>query len=80
MSMSADTGTRTPSRKTRGWQRPRITESCPRERNTQLVRRLEGEDVVIKQENVGEDNMRGGGEWPDPDAPPSDAAPGSLPD
>ncbi len=40
----------------------------------------EGEDVVIKQENVGEDNMRGGGEWPDPDAPPSDAAPGSLPD
>ena len=40
----------------------------------------EGEDVVIKQENVGEDNMRGGGEWPDPDTPPSDAAPGSLPD
>ena len=40
----------------------------------------EGEDVVIQQENVGEDNMRGGGEWPDPDAPPSDAAPGSLPD
>ena len=40
----------------------------------------EGEDVVIQQENVGEDNMRGGGEWPDPDAPPSDAAPGSLDD
>jgi hypothetical protein len=40
----------------------------------------EGEDVVIEQENVGEDNMRGGGEWPDPDTPPSDAAPGSLPD
>ena len=40
----------------------------------------EGEDVVIQQENVGEDNMRGGGEWPDPDAPPSDAAPGSLAD
>ena len=40
----------------------------------------EGDDVVIRQENVGEDNMRGGGEWPDPDAPPSDAAPGSLPD
>ena len=38
----------------------------------------EGDDVVIKQENVGEDNMRGGGEWPDPNAPPSDAAPGSL--
>jgi hypothetical protein len=40
----------------------------------------EGDDVVLKQENVGEDNMLGGGEWPDPDAPPSDAAPGSLPD
>jgi hypothetical protein len=40
----------------------------------------EGEDVVIRQENVGEDNMRGGGEWPDPDTPPSDAAPGSLAD
>jgi hypothetical protein len=40
----------------------------------------EGDDVVIRQENVGEDNMRGGGEWPDPDTPPSDAAPGSLAD
>jgi hypothetical protein len=40
----------------------------------------EGDDVVITQENVGEDNMRGGGEWPDPNTPPSDAAPGSLPD
>ena len=38
------------------------------------------EDAVIKQENVGRENMRGGGEWPDPDTPPSDAAPGSLPD
>jgi hypothetical protein len=40
----------------------------------------EGEDVVIRQEPVGEENVRGGGEWPDPDTPPSDAAPGSLPD
>ena len=38
------------------------------------------EDAVIKQENVGRENMRGGGEWPDPDTPPSDAAPGSVPD
>ncbi len=38
----------------------------------------EGDDVVIEQENVGEDNMLGGGEWPDPDTPPSDAAPGSV--
>jgi hypothetical protein len=40
---------------------------------------LEGDEgVVIQQQNVGKDNMRGGGEWPDPDTPPSDAAPGSL--
>lgn len=37
----------------------------------------EGDDVVIEQENVGRRNMEGGGEWPDPDAPSSDAAPGS---
>lgn len=38
---------------------------------------LEGDEgVVIQQQNVGKDNMRGGGEWPDPDTPPSDAAPG----
>ena len=40
----------------------------------------EGDDVVIEQENVGRENMQGGGEWPDPDTPPSDAAPGSLDD
>lgn len=37
----------------------------------------EGDDVVIEQENVGRPNMEGGGEWPDPQAPPSDSAPGS---
>lgn len=37
----------------------------------------EGEDVVIVQENVGRRNMDGGGEWPEPDTPASDAAPGS---
>ena len=40
----------------------------------------EGDDVVIEQEPVGRENVRGGGEWPDPDTPPSDAAPGSVPD
>ena len=40
----------------------------------------EGEDEVIDQEPVGRENVRGGGEWPDPDTPPSDAAPGSLRD
>jgi hypothetical protein len=36
----------------------------------------DGPDVVIEQQNVGVDNELGGGEFPDPDAPPSDAAPG----
>ena len=36
------------------------------------------DDEVIAQENVGKDNMRGGGEFPDPDTPPdeSSGAPG----
>ena len=34
------------------------------------------DDEVVAQQNVGVDNMRGGGEWPDPDAPPSESAPG----
>jgi hypothetical protein len=33
---------------------------------------------VVEQMNVGKDNMRGGGEWPDPDTPPSESAPGDL--
>ena len=36
----------------------------------------EGE-VVIEQQNVGVDNMQGGGEWPDPDTPPKPPAPGA---
>ncbi len=32
------------------------------------------EDEVIEQQNVGRQVVSGGGEWPDPDAPPSDAA------
>ncbi len=35
-------------------------------------------DEVVEQQNVGPGNRRGGGEWPDPGAPPSDAAPGSA--
>lgn len=35
-------------------------------------------DVVIEQQNVGAEEVEGGGEWPDPATPPSDAAPGSL--
>jgi hypothetical protein len=33
--------------------------------------------VRIQQQNVGRDNMRGGGEWPDPDTPAEPPAPGS---
>jgi hypothetical protein len=38
----------------------------------------EGDDEVVGQQNVGRGNVRGGGEWPDPDTPASDAAPGSA--
>ncbi|MDP9420672.1 MAG: hypothetical protein M3P53_11085 [Actinomycetota bacterium] len=36
------------------------------------------EDEVVEQQNVGSQQSLGGGEWPDPDAPPSDAAAGSA--
>ena len=32
------------------------------------------DDVVIEQQNVGRPNVGGGGEFPDLDAPPSDAS------
>jgi hypothetical protein len=39
-----------------------------------------GDDArVVAQENVGPGNMEGGGEWPDPDTPPSPEARGSDP-
>lgn len=34
---------------------------------------------VVEQTNVGFRNMKGGGEWPDPDAPAQAPAPGSVP-
>ena len=36
----------------------------------------EGRTRVVRQQNVGKDNERGGGEWPDPDTPPRPPAPG----
>ncbi|CAA9242201.1 MAG: hypothetical protein AVDCRST_MAG20-1786 [uncultured Acidimicrobiales bacterium] len=36
----------------------------------------EGEDVVIRQQAAGEELVVGGGEFPDPDTPPQDPAPG----
>jgi hypothetical protein len=41
---------------------------------------LEDEDgnaYVVQQQNVGPGNERGGGEWPDPHAPPQAPAPGA---
>jgi hypothetical protein len=35
-------------------------------------------DDVVEQQNVGSERSLGGGEWPDPEAPPSDAAAGSA--
>ena len=39
------------------------------------------EDIskTLQQQNVGPDNERGSGEWPDPDTPPTDVAPGTDP-
>ena len=42
---------------------------------------LEDEDgnrYVIQQQNAGQDNMEGGGEWPDPHTPPRSPAPGAA--
>lgn len=36
----------------------------------------EGDDVVIQQQAAGTDQVLGSGEFPDPDAPPQDPAPG----
>ena len=40
----------------------------------------EGDDVVIEQQNVGPGVEDGGGEFPDPDAPPQAPAPGAVED
>ena len=38
----------------------------------------DGNEYVIQQQNVGRENMEGGGEWPDPHTPPRAPAPGSA--
>ena len=40
---------------------------------------MEDIESTLQQQNVGRDNMAGSGEWPDPDTPPSDVAPGTDP-
>jgi hypothetical protein len=37
----------------------------------------DGNTYVVQQQNVGPDNERGGGEWPDPDTSPQSPAPGA---
>ena len=36
----------------------------------------DGNEVIIAQQNMGTQGSIGGGEFPDPNTPPSDAAPG----
>jgi hypothetical protein len=36
----------------------------------------EDDSKTVAQQNVGKDNVAGGGEWPDPDTPPRGPAPG----
>jgi hypothetical protein len=38
----------------------------------------DGNTYVIQQQNVGPENERGGGEWPDPHTPPQSPAPGAA--
>ena len=40
------------------------------------VRTQPENEADVEQENVGRENMAGGGEWPDPDTPPTGPAPG----
>ena len=47
---------------------PEAAESVPLDLDEGLD---EDEGVVVQQMNVGKDNMRGGGEFPDPDTPPT---------
>ncbi|MEY2476398.1 MAG: hypothetical protein QOG87_1713 [Actinomycetota bacterium] len=44
-----------------------------------VLRDEDDEPYVVEQEAAGVDNVKGGGEWPDPDAPAEAPAPGSDP-
>jgi hypothetical protein len=45
-----------------------------------VLRDDEDEAYVVEQQAAGADNVKGGGEWPDPDAPAEAPAPGSEPE
>ena len=53
-----------------------MSETHPRPESTTLQDE-EGNDYQVEQSNVGFANMKGDGEWPDPDAPPEAPAPGT---
>lgn len=38
----------------------------------------EGQTYRVAQQNIGQGDTRGGGEWPDPDAPAQAPAPGAV--
>jgi hypothetical protein len=43
------------------------------------VQDSEDEPFTIEQQPTGAENVKGGGEWPDPDAAPEGSAPGTDP-
>jgi hypothetical protein len=51
-----------------------------REGHTTELRDENYQPYVVEQDVVGAENVKGGGEWPDPDAQPEAPAPGSDPD
>jgi hypothetical protein len=44
-----------------------------------VLRDEQDDAFIVEQQAVGADNVKGGGEWPDPDAPAEAPAPGSDP-
>lgn len=43
------------------------------------VQDSDDESFTVEQQPTGAENVKGGGEWPDPDAPPEASAPGTEP-
>ena len=60
----------------------RASHHGPEDRRTTRSVPISNEDGtgVIEQQNVGRDNMEGGGEWPQPAREPTSPAPGGADD
>jgi hypothetical protein len=50
---------------------PEIEPSDEKMFTSEPIEGEDGEEYVIRQQNVGPGNELGGGEWPDPHTPPS---------